>query len=64
MNGYILLDADALLPALAQAAARRSAVVVGSRLGITVYALPSGSLLATGPGYRFTFAPIDCGIDL
>ena len=57
-------EADALIVALAQAAATGAPVEVQSRLGIALYAMPDGTLFATGPGYAFAFQPYRCGIDL
>ena len=58
-------DADALIVALANAAASGAPVEVATELGISLYALPDGTLLATGPdGYTFVFLPADCGLAL
>ena len=56
-------EAEALIVALAQAAASGAPVEVASRLGIALYAMPDGSLFATGPGYAFAFEPYRCGLD-
>ncbi len=55
--------ADAIHAALAQAKSSGSPVEVQARLGLALYALPDGSLFATGPGYAFAFQPYQCGID-
>ena len=55
---------DALRAALARAASSGAPAEVQSRLGIALFAMPDGTLLASGPGgYTFVFAPYRCGID-